>query len=393
MESVGLFLEGVRVIEFCQVAAGPFCGMLLADLGADVVKIENPTTGDSLRQWPPITDGFSENFASVNRNKRSVALDLKDPDQRRAAFELCARADIVIENNRPGVMDRLGLDYASVAVANPRIVYCSISGFGQTGPRSSQGAFDVTVQAIAGVMSVTGEPGGAPVKCGVPIGDFSTGLYGAFAVAAALRSAEVSGKGTHIDISLLGATLGVAALQTSEYFGTGRSPEKLGAAHPRNAPYEAFRSADGWFVMAAGNNKLWESVCRSIAMPELLEDPRFTTNSKRAAAQKELRVILEERFKNRPSADWIEIFLSVGVPCGPINSYEEALDEPQVRSMGWVKELTLPSGRTTRTFGSPLLIDGETLPIRRSPPQLGEHNAEILAELDPAQHAVTIGER
>jgi crotonobetainyl-CoA:carnitine CoA-transferase CaiB-like acyl-CoA transferase len=381
MRPNGLFLDGVRVIEFCQVAAGPFCGMLLADFGADVIKIENPATGDSLRQWPPITDGFSENFASVNRNKRSVALDLKDSEQRQTAFDLCAEADVVIENNRPGVMERLGLDYQAISVSNPRVVYCSISGFGQRGPRALQGAFDVTVQAIAGVMSVTGEPEGAPVKCGVPISDFSTGLYGAFAVASALRSAARSGQGTHIDISLLGATLGVAALQTSEYFGTGRSPRKLGAAHPRNAPYEAFRAADGWFVMAAGNNKLWESVCRSIEMPELLEDNRFTTNSKRAAAQKELRGILEERFKKQTSSHWIDIFLSVGVPCGPINSYDEALNEPQVRSMGWVKDLKLPSGTMTRTFGSPVIIDDETLPIRRPPPELGQHTVEVISEL------------
>jgi formyl-CoA transferase len=219
------------------------------------------------------------------------------------------------------------------------------------------------------------------VKCGVPISDFSTGLYGAFAVAAALRGARESGQGAHIDISLLGATLGVAALQTSEYFGTGKPPKKLGAAHPRNAPYEAFRSQDSWFVMAAGNNKLWESVCRSIDMPELLDDPRFTTNTKRAAAQKELRVILEERFKTEPSSHWIDIFLSGGVPCGPINSYDQALDEPQVRAMGWVKDLQLPSGRMTRTFGSPLLIDGATLPIRRPPPELGQHTDEVLSEL------------
>jgi len=334
-----------------------------------------------MRQWPPITDGFSENFASVNRNKRSVTLDLKDPEQRQKAFDLCASAHVVIENNRAGVMSRLGLDYKAVAAANPAVVYCSISGFGQSGPRVSQGAFDVTVQAIAGVMSVTGEPDGAPVKCGVPISDFSTGLYAAFAVASALRSASRTKQGAHIDISLLGATLGVAALQTSEYFGTGRTPKKLGAAHPRNAPYEAFRSQDGWFVMAAGNNKLWESVCRSTEMPELLDDPRFVTNSKRAAAQKELRIILEERFKTKPSSHWIDTFEAVGVPCGAINGYDKALDEPQVQAMGWVKDLQLPSGKTTRTFGSPLIINGMTLPIRRSPPELGQHTEEVLAEL------------
>ena len=375
------FLEGVRVVEFCQVAAGPFCGMLLADFGADVVKVENPRGGDSLRHWPPINDGFSENFISLNRNKRSVALDLKDENDRRAACELCRNADVVVENNRPGVMARLGLDYEEVAAANPKIIYCSISGFGQRGPRSRQGAFDVTIQAIAGVMSVTGEPTSAPIKCGVPISDFSTGLYAAFAIASALRETSRAGKGAHIDVSLMGATLGVAALQTSEYFGTGKPPQKLGAAHPRNAPYEAFQAADGWFVMAAGNNSLWEAVCRGIGLPELIDDPRFLTNGKRAAAQRELHLILEERFKTQSLLHWIHLFESIGVPCGAINTYDTALDDAQVQASGWVQELRLPSGRTTRTFGSPLLIDGTTLPITRPPPELGQHTEEVLLEL------------
>ncbi len=378
---MNLFLDGVRVVEFCQVAAGPFCGMLLADFGADVVKIENPAGGDGLRQWPPLTQGFSENFASLNRNKRSVALDLKVPEQRAIAFDLCARADVIVENNRPGVMARLGLDYEAISAANAKVVYCSISGFGQKGPRATQGAFDVTIQAISGVMSVTGEPEGAPVKCGVPISDFSTGLYGAFAIASALRSAANGGKGSHIDVSLLGATLGVAALQTSEYFGTGQSPKRLGAAHPRNAPYEAFRAKDGWFVMAAGNNKLWESVCISSGLPELIDDPRFRTNGDRAARQKELRGILEGKFKTDTVSYWIDLFLSVGVPCGPINSYEEALTDPQVLAMGWVQKLVLPSGAESKTFGCPVRIDGATLPIMRPAPELGAHTDEILSEL------------
>lgn len=376
--SATLPLTGVTVIEFCQVAAGPFCGMLLADLGADLIKVEHPEGGDGLRAWPPLTGGFSENFASLNRNKRSVALDLKSVAGQAAARTLCARADVVIENNRPGVMSRLGLGYESIKADNPKVVYASISGFGQEGPRAQDGGFDVTVQAIAGVMSVTGTPGGDPVKCGVPISDFSTGLYAAFAIAAALRSVAEGDEGHHIDISLQAATLGVAALQTSEFFGTGLVPQRLGAAHPRNAPYEAFRARDDWFVMAAGNDKLWHSVCRIVGRPELAADRRFVSNKDRAMRQAELKVLLEAVFVTRDAAHWIDACRDEGVPCGKINDYEAALADPQVAAMGFVQPITLPGGTATRTFGCPIRLDGRTLPIRRDPPALGQHNDEVL---------------
>ncbi len=370
-------LAGVRVVEFCQVAAGPFCGMLLADMGAEVVKVEHPSGGDSLRAWPPITDGFSENFASLNRNKRSAALDLKSSSDRATAIALCAEADIVIENNRPGAMGRNGLGYEDIKAINPRVVYCSISGFGQVGPRSQEGGFDVTIQAVGGVMSVTGEPDGAPVKCGVPISDFSTGLYAAFSIVSALRKAEESGMGAHIDISLLGATLAVAALQTSEFFGTNRAPKKLGSAHPRNAPYQAFRAADDYFVMAAGNDKLWASVCDVVERPGLKSDPRYVTTSLRANNQVALKDELEALFALKSAAEWLELFRKAGVPCAPINDYDSALSDPQVEAMGWVQEMEMPSGNPIRTFASPVLMNGSNLPVRRRPPALGEHTTEI----------------
>src|SRR3954466_1777958 len=281
-------LRGIRVAEFCSTAAGPFCAMLLADMGADVVKIE-PPEGDALRQWPPITNGFSENFASVNRNKKSVALDLKDPESARIARNLILDCDVVVENNRPGVMDRLGLGYAALSKEKPSLVYCSISAYGQSGPRAKEGGFDLTIQAAAGVMSVTGEEGGAPVKCGVPVSDFASGLYGAYAIAAAIAHVRAGGKGTHIDVPMFGCTLAIAALQTSEYFGTGKSPRKLGSAHPRNAPYQAFRAADGYFAIAAGNQGLWTKVVEAVAQPQLAQDPRFGSTRERAANQAALR--------------------------------------------------------------------------------------------------------
>lgn len=373
-------LSGMRVIEFCNVAAGPFCGMLLADMGAEVIKIE-PPSGDTLRQWPPFSDGFSENFASLNRNKRSIVLDLKQANDNALARRLIESADIVIENNRPGAMARLGLGYDSFAAGFPNLIYCSMSAFGQEGPRAAEGGFDLTVQALSGIMSVTGEPDGDPVKCGVPISDFATGLYGAFAIAALAARVRAGGKGGYIDISMLGASLAVGALQTSEYFGSGRDPRRLGDAHPRNAPYQAFKASDGDFVMAAGNDRLWRAVCETIRHPELAEDPRFLSTTDRAANQHELEEILNSIFQASTVDDLLTRFQRAGVPCGRINQYSEALADPQVEHMGWVREIELPTGRVTRTFASPLRIDGKPLPIYRAPPALGADRESILSSL------------
>jgi len=380
--SQALPLDGIRVIEICNVAAGPFCAMLLADLGADVIKIEHPDGGDTLRSWPPIKDGYSENFAALNRNKRSVTLNLKDAADLEVLRRLADGADALIENNRPGVMDRLGAGYAALSARNPRLVYCSISAYGQSGPRAQEGGFDLTVQAMGGIMHVTGEPGRPPVKCGVPLADFSAGLYGAFGIVAALREASANGRGCHLDVPMLGATLGIAALQTSEFFGSGRDPQRLGSAHPRNAPYRVFAARDGYFAMAAGNDALWRAVCRTVARDDLLADARFTSPSERAHHQEALREILEMEFAAADTADWLARFRAAGVPCAPINAYSEVLADPQVAHMGWVQPLELPTGHLTRTFASPLGIAGSpAAPIRRRPPALGEHNEEILAPL------------
>lgn len=372
-------LTGVRVIEFCSIASGPFCGMLLADMGAEVIKIE-PPAGDALRQWPPIKNGYSENFASLNRNKQSIALDLKNPDDAAIAAGLIRSADVVIENNRPGVMDRLGLGYARFAEEHPKLLYCSISAFGQTGPRAGEGGFDLTIQAAAGVMSVTGEPEGAPVKCGVPISDFTAGLYGAYSIAASLAHVRAGGRGAHIDVPMYGCTLGIAALQTSEFFGTGKNPGRLGSAHPRNAPYQAFRAADGFFAIAAGNQKLWIDVCNAVGMPELCADERFASTTLRAANQVALKTILEEKFTALPVDHWIAVFREAGVPHARINDFESALADPQTEHMEWVSELTLPGGTVTKTFLSPVRINSKGSPIRTPPPALDEHGDTIRAQ-------------
>ena len=376
-------LAGVRVLELGQIAAGPFTASLLADLGADVVKIERPDGGDGMRQWPPLSkteDGgmFSENFASVNRNKRSVALDLKNPDDIALLKSLVAKTDILVENYRPGVLPRLGLGYDDLNAVNPKLIYCSISGYGQTGPYASKGAFDVTVQAIAGIMSVTGEPDAPPVKCGVPIGDFCAGLYAGFSVLAMLRKAEQTGQGAHVDCSMLGSLLGVSALQTSEFFGNQIPPVRLGSAHPRNAPYQAFEAADTHFVIAAGNDKLWHEVCDAVGMDELASDARFLTQADRAKNQTALVDILAPVFKSRSAADWLDEMDGRNVPCAPINNFAEILNDPHVKHMGLVKPLDLPNGAKTNSIAFPIAITGVDTSHMRPPPALGAHNAEII---------------
>ncbi len=373
-------LAGVRVVEFCHVAAGPFCGMLLADFGAEVIKVE-PPDGDAMRQWPPITEGFSENFASINRGKRSIALDLKDPAARDHARQLVLQADVLIENSRPGVMQRLGLGWDWFSARKPTLIYCSISAFGQDGPRGAEGGFDLTIQAAAGVMSVTGEPEGAPVKSGVPLVDFGAGLYAAFSIASLIARVRAGGAGGHLDVPMFATTIAMSALQTSEYFGTGRNPRKLGSAHPRNAPYQAYRSSDGYFAIAAGNNKLWQQVCEIAGTTELLTDARFTSPTLRAANQEVLRDLLEVRFTTDTSAHWLGCFAPAGVPSAPINGYAEALADPQSTHLGLVQPATLPNGIHTRTVVCPVRINGQVLPVDTRPPALGEHSTSILKEL------------
>ena len=376
-------LAGLKVVEFCQIAAGPFCAMLLADYGAEVVKVE-PPEGDAMRQWPPVSRGYSENFASINRGKKSVALDLKSPADRDFARALVLEADVLVENNRPGVMQRLGLGWDWFAPRKPSLVYCSISAFGQVGPRATEGGFDLTIQAASGVMSVTGEEGGAPVKCGVPVSDFAAGLYAAFSIAALVARVRAGGAGGAIDVPMFATNIAIAALQTSEYFGTGKNPRKLGSAHPRNAPYQAYRAADDWFAIAAGNDRLWQSVCEVVGAPEWANDPRFASTTQRARNQAALKELLEARFAGASAADWLARFRVAGVPSAPINGYAQALADPQAAHLGLVVAATLPGGHATRTVGCPVRLDGEAVEVDATFPALGEHTAALRSRMKEA---------
>jgi len=364
----------VRVVELAHVAAGPFAGMLLADLGADVVKVE-PPAGDQMRGWPPFADDgeerFSHNFASVNRNKRSVVADLKDPTDLARAQDLVAAADVVVENYRPGVLDRLGLGYSTVSDGHPGLVYCSISGYGLTSPYRDHGAYDVVIQGMSGLMSVTGEPGGNPVKAGVPVGDFTAGLYAAYTIAALLPQVRETGRSVRVDCPMLDCLLGVSALQTSEYWGTGREPQRLGTAHPRNAPYQGFSAADGDFTVAAGNDRLWASVAEVVGRPELVDDPRFVTQVDRVRHQAELEALLAARFAGEKREHWLTELRGRGVPCGPVNTFGEILADPHVEATGLVAQVDVPVAGPTPTVVFPVRIEGQQPRLDRGAPRLG----------------------
>ncbi|MGH3359909.1 MAG: CaiB/BaiF CoA transferase family protein [Nocardioidaceae bacterium] len=378
-------LEGVRVMEFGHVAAGPFAGMVLADLGADVVKIE-PPGGDHMRRWPPfveLVDGteFSLNFASVNRGKRSICADLKDPTDRARIAELVTSADVIVENYRPGVLERLGFGFDRVSGGHSRgVVYCSVSGYGQRGPYRDRGAFDVVIQAEAGLMSVTGESDGPPVKCGVPVGDFVAGLYASVSVLAALETRRLESRSVYVDCPMLSSLLAISALQTSQYWGTGDPPVPLGSAHPRNAPYQAFRAQDRPFAIAAGTDELWHVVAQIVDREDLLADHRFTTQRDRAAHQHELAAELQREFVARPAEHWLKILRDRGVPSGPVNGYADILDDPHVRALQLVGSMLLPDDTETPTVRFPAELSGVDLTSARSAPLLGGGADEVIAE-------------
>lgn len=378
-------LEGVRALEFGHVAAGPFVGMVLADLGADVVKVE-PPEGDHMRRWPPfveLADGteFSLNFASVNRGKRSICANLKDDAERARIIQLAESADIIIENYRPGVLAKLGLGFDQVSKRHPSgIVYCSISGYGQTGPYRDRGAFDVVIQAEAGLMSVTGDPDGPPVKCGVPVGDFVAGLYATVSVLAALETRRREHRSVYIDCPMLSSLLAVSALQTSQYWGTGLPPTPLGSAHPRNAPYQAFQAEDRPFAIAAGTNALWGEVARAVGREDLLADPRFASQRGRAEHQEALATELQKQFSQRPADQWLKDLRERGVPSGPVNTYADILKDPHVAALGLVQQMTLPDGSVTPTVRFPADISDLSLTAPRRPPLLGAGAGDVFEE-------------
>ena len=378
-----LALCNLRVIELGQLIAGPFAAKTLADFGADVIKIEPPGTGDQTRgaMGFKMKGSDSMGFLNMNRNKRSVTLNLKSKAGKEVFFKLVKTADILVENYRPGVMKKLGIDYSSLKAINPGLVYASISGFGQTGPWSDRPGFDLMAQAMSGVMSVTGYPDGPPVKAGVPVADIGCALFAVYGILSAYIGKTKSGEGQFIDASLFDSALAFSIWDTAQYWGTGVEPYKLGTANHMSAPYQAMKASDGYFVMGATNQKLWKLLCDNIARPELFEDARFKTNPLRLANRLELASELEKTFVTKTSEEWVGLLLAEGIPAGPINTYPQAFDSEHGKHRQMRMEIDHPIEGKVPNIGFAVKLSETPQQVRKHPPLLGEHTSELLAEL------------
>jgi len=372
-------LEGIRVLDVTQVMAGPFCAMQLCDMGADVIKVE-PPEGDSTRRMAGASGTDSPGFNAVNRGKRGIVLDLKSARGQAAFHRLVRRADIVIENYRPGVMRGFGLDYASLAPDHPALIYASISGYGQTGPDAAKGGFDLIAQGVSGLMSVTGEPGRPPAKVGVPLTDLGAALFALSGVLAALHYRNRTGRGQHIDTSLVEAGIALSVWESAQYFSEGVIPEPLGSAHRMFAPYQAIRCADGYITLGSANDRLFQRLCDLLGHPEWVTEADFANDTLRVRNRAELAARIERITSTGTRHHWLAAFEAAGIPCGPINNYAETFADPQVLARNMVVDVEHPSLGRVRTVGSPVKMS-ETPPIAARPaPRLGEHTIEVLRE-------------
>jgi crotonobetainyl-CoA:carnitine CoA-transferase CaiB-like acyl-CoA transferase len=375
-------LAGVRILDLSRILSGPFATMIFADLGADVIKLENPRTGDDTREWaPPYQGDQSAYFLSVNRNKRGIAVDLKTGTGREIALRLAERADVVVENFRPGTAGRLGLGYDDLSARNPGLIYASISGFGQTGPYASEPGYDAIAQALGGLMSVTGEADGAPVRVGNSAADLGASMWAAIGILAALNARHSTGRGEWIDISLFDGQIASLTYLAGGYFASGEVPRRYGSAHPSIVPYQALRTADGHLMVAVGNDTLWQRFAPLVGLPELADDPRFVSNPQRVANRAALIPLIEDALAARGSAAWADELSRVGIPAGAINSIDAALAHPQVEARDMVLTAEHPTAGTLRMTGSPIKLSRYTATVRRPPPTLGQHTDEVLREL------------
>ncbi len=378
---MSMALEGVKVLDCTQVLAGPFCSLLLGDMGADVIKVERPDGGDETRKSPPfIGDGWSAAFLAVNRNKRGLALDLRNSEGQQVLKHLVKTADVLVENFRPGTLEKLGLGYQELKSIRPELIYCSISGFGQTGPYSPRGGFDLIAQGMSGLMSVTGVPGGPPVKIGVPITDLTAGMYSAYGILSAYIHRLRTCEGQTVDMSLLEAGIAYTVWESTVYFTTGEIPGPLGSAHRLSAPYQALPTSNGHITIGGAAQALWESMCNAIGRPELLQDARFTNRGDRKAHENVLADLLEETFSTNTTEHWMEILEGVGVPAGPINDLDQVYNDPHVQARQMEIDLDDLELGVLRNIGIPVKLSRTPGSIRRRGPALGEHTREVLEE-------------
>ena len=372
-------LEGLLVVDLTRVLSGPYCTMLLADMGARVIKIEHPRRGDDTRGWgPPFLGSESAYFLSINRNKESLTLDLRQQETKPILEALLSRADVLVENFRPGTMERLGFGYESVSARWQGLIYCSISGFGQTGPRRDQPGYDAVVQAESGLMSITGHEGGPPVRLGVAIADIVTGMFAAHGITLALVARARNGRGQRIDIGMLDSTAALLTYQAASYFATGITPERLGNRHPTIVPYQTFEASDGEFVLAVGNDDLWRRFCKVAGLTVLAEDSRFATNRARVQYYDELKPHLVDRLRTRPRAEWIGLLNAEGVPSGSVRDVAEALEDPHLSARAMIETVEHVTLGAVRVLGVPIKLSETPGRVRTAPPILGQHTDQIL---------------
>jgi crotonobetainyl-CoA:carnitine CoA-transferase CaiB-like acyl-CoA transferase len=386
-------LAGIRVLDLSRVLAGPWAGQNLADLGADVIKVERPKVGDDSRAfgppWVKDKEGRetrdSAYFTSANRGKKSITVNVAKPEGQDLIRALARQCDVLIENYKHGDLARYGLGYDDLKGVNPRLVYCSVTGFGQTGPYRERPGYDFMIQGMGGMMSITGEPdgapGGGPQRAGVPIADIITGMYASIAICAALASRAQSGKGQHLDLALLDSQIALLAYQNTNYFSTGKPPGRIGNLHPNIVPYQPFRSSDGEVIVACGNDNLFRKFCETAGCPELAQDPRFATNGKRVENRAELTRMIQEIFGKKSTVEWLALLESAGVPNGPINNIAQVFEEPQVKARGVKIELDHAAAGKLPLVASPMRFSGTALEYRLAPPLLGEHTDEVLRGL------------
>ena len=372
-------LRGIRVLDLSRVLAGPYCSMTLADLGAEVIKVEMPGSGDDTRAYPPFIGSQSSYFMSTNRNKKSITLDLKSKEGQEILHRLSAKSDILLENFRPGVTARLSADYATLSKLNPRLIYCSISSFGQTGPYAEKPGYDLTIQGMGGLMGITGEPDGPPVRIGVAITDIGAGMWAAIAILAALQARTRDGHGQYIDISMMDGSVAWMTYVAGNYFATGKAPLRMGTAHPSIVPYQAFVASDGKSILlGGGNDRIFESLCKGLSLPELAEDPRYGGNESRVKNRGTLIPLLEKRFKEKSRNEWIQILEALGVPVAPVYTIDEIFADEQVRHRGMQIEMPHPELGKIKQIAPAIRMSSTPCVVEFPPPLLGEHTDEVL---------------